>query len=195
MDNADIELMCKDADGGCNLELKNEELKKHEAICNFRKVPCNDTSCDEMIVVSKVDKHINEEHQNSFKMNNTHFELFFENNVLEDEYLDHALMVWTNEKGKTFYPQIYKKSDLWYFWIKALMNPKAAGSFEITAEVKNKITGFKMMYNGPVISIDLTVEEVLKTGHYLLMNRYIVEKLVAARDKEDSDVNFNFDIK
>ena len=143
VDNADIELMCRNADGGCNVELKNEELEKHEGICNFRKVPCPDTTCEEMIVVSKVDKHINEEHQNSFKMNNTHFELFFEKKVLEDEYLDHALMEWTNEQGRTFYPQIYKKNDLWYFWIKAQMNPKAACSFEITAEVKNKSTGFK----------------------------------------------------
>ena len=87
MDNADIELMCKDADGGCNVELKNEELKKFEAICTFRKVPCSDTTCEEMIVFSKV-----EEHKNSFKRSNPHIELFFGNKIIEDEYFDYALM-------------------------------------------------------------------------------------------------------
>ena len=87
------------------------------------------------------------------------------------------LFAWTHTSGTVFYPQLLKRDHIWYYWIKAKTDPISAAKFEVTAEIQNPRSGFKMMLIGPVHPIDMTVKEVLKTGHYLHMNNQNIEKL------------------
>ena len=75
------------------------------------------------------------------------------------------------------------------------MDPTTAADYEIIAEIKNESTGFKLIYIGPVVPIDLTIEEILNTGNYLLMNKLNVEKLVTAQDTQDINMASDFNSK
>ena len=103
---------------------------------------------------------------------------------MEEEYFDCVLWEWRNESGYIFYPQLMKRGGLWYCWIKTKSDPTIAATYEVKAEVHNKETEFKMMYMGPVHPIDMPVQEVLKTGHYFLMNRQNIERLKMVRGAE-----------
>ena len=56
-------------------------------------------------------------------------------------------------------------------------NPEAASAWVFTAKAKSDENKFEAHVSGLVHPVDMTVDEIIETGQYLLMNRKCVEKL------------------
>ena len=164
--------------------MNKEELGKHEVKCSFREVPCPLTTCEKMILFSSFDTHISKNHKDTLKLKLPCVKAHLSNKIMEEENRNWVIFQWTDEHGNIFYLQLLKRGGLWYYWIKTKSDPTIAATYEVKAEVHNKETEFKMMYMGPVHPIDMPVQEVLRTGHYLLMNRQNIERLKMSRGAE-----------
>ena len=81
------------------------------------------------------------------------------------------------------------------YWIKAKAVPNLTANFKVSAEAKNPDTGFMMMFTGKVHPIDMPVEEIMKTGHYLMMNRQHVDQLKFESGQAGKDKGFSIQIK
>ena len=116
---------------------------------------------------------------------------------MEMENATWGLSEWKNESSNVFYPQFLKKGGFWYFWIQAKADPTTASTYEFTAEVQNPENGLKMAFTGPVHPIDLSVEAIMKTGFYIMMNRQQVEimKFACKQYQMDQLLQLNFTIR
>ena len=177
VENADLVLNCRRESAGCREELRRVDMIKHENICQFREVPCPNSSCEQMIIFRSIDSHITESHPSISKLTSPELRPLLKQNYKEREWNDWILYEWKNELGNVFYPQIVKISGLWYFWIKVKADSTAAKQYEVTFEANNQDSGFKMMSVGHVHPIDMSVDEVMKTGDYLIMNQYNIDLL------------------
>ena len=92
-----------------------------------------------------------------------------------------------NENGNVFYPQLLKQGVFWYYWIKTKAGAATAARFDVKAEAQNLENNLKMTFTGPVHPIDMSVEEIMKSGHYLLMNRQNVEQLKIECNQEENN--------
>ena len=96
-------------------------------------------------------------------------------------------------------PIFVKRNDHWYFWVIIKDDPEAARTWVFSAKAENDEERMSMEFSGFVHPIDLKVEEVIKTGQYLLLNRNSVEKLQvpsqeAVQRGYDSVINITFKI-
>jgi len=202
VENADLELSCSNASAGCKVDMKKDELRKHEMKCIFRQVPCPYTHCKKLISFNCIDSHISQSHLATTKKENpvcrpaSAIIIMLDSEVMEKENADWVLSEWKTDGGKVFYPQFLKKGGFWYFWIQAKADPATSASYEVTTVVQNP-DGVKLTFTGPVHPIDLSVEEIMKTGYYIMMNRQQVEKMKFARDQEQMDplLQLNFAIR
>ena len=63
VDNVEFDFSCSNEDAGCRMEMGKEELRKHEFECEFRQVPCPNTTCGKMILLNILTAHIRDSHQ------------------------------------------------------------------------------------------------------------------------------------
>ena len=85
VENANIDFSCSNAEDGCRVEMEKETLKKHEAECSFRKVPCPDTYCEQLILFSSIGDHISSYHLDLYELSSPRLEALINNTNMTDE--------------------------------------------------------------------------------------------------------------
>jgi len=187
VENCELKRSCRSV--GCNEEFKKEDLAVHEIQCSFRIVPCPRTSCQIEITFKDIELHIVENHEHTNTYNDPILETLINEEGLNSDNKNWGLIV-LNENGVQFYPQFVKRNGLWYFWVKIKGDPVVAANWQFVAKIENVEKGIFMDVKGPVQPVDFSVEKILETGEYLLLNRQCVEKFMVP--SEDQDVRDGF---
>ena len=182
IEKSDFGLKCSKT--GCNVELTREKLAKHELKCEFRMVPCPYTGCSKRIIVRDL-KTCLESHKpmridNAAGIMKHGFAL--SEDILASKLIDWFPVLCTDPNGLEFYHQFLKRNGLWYCWVKVKTDPEAAAKFNFSVKVENVKTGFKMEFCGQVHPIDDSVEEIMASGNFLLMQTENIKKVIN-RDK------------
>ena len=185
INQANIELNCKNAVQGCQVELQREELEKHELDCQYRMVTCPETDCQQNIVRSLLDDH--------FRENDDHGERKYGEEDIQikpallddDNNIDWPTRSW-EEKGFVFWRVFIKRENLWYTWLVMDTGPKEAALWNYSVKVENKKTGRSATASTPVSPVDWTVEEILSSGNYLAMTSTTVKKLMKGTSRDYS---------
>ena len=179
------------------MEMEKETLKEHEAECGYRKVPCPQTRCEKLILFTSIGEHFNSSHKEVFKLSTSRLGVLINDKNMEKENYNWTLMYWKDANGMEFYPCLVKRNGSWYFWIKVKADPVTAAKFEVS--VKSFNSQFKIKLTGPVHPVDMTVKDILETGHYLHMDRYQVAQCVVEGTQEEKKRGYTgvlgFDLK
>ena len=70
-----------------------------------------------------------------------------------------------------------KRKGIWYFWVKLKESSLEAEKWKFHVQLLSVRNKMSVEFSGLVHPIDATVEEILKTGQYLLLNRQWVEQM------------------
>ena len=70
-----------------------------------------------------------------------------------------------------------KRNGVWYFWLKIKESPVEAAKWKFQVKLKSVKNQMSVEFSGLVHPVDKTVEEILKTGQYLLLDRQLVKKM------------------
>jgi len=199
IENSDFELPCSKS--GCNVEMKKGLLAAHEVQCRFRTVPCPDIGCGLEISFQNIDLHIKDNHKNArtYVCKLSKIEPFLSEKILNAVDQNWVLFMW-RQNDIQFYPVFVKREGLWYFWMKIKEDPIAAANWEVIAKVENPANQISVEFKGLVHPVDRGVDEILESGHYLLLNRKSVNMLKKsseeAVEKGYSDIiQVEFEIK
>ena len=175
IENSDFEQNCRKP--GCNVEMKKDLIEAHEQKCIFRKVPCPVTSCQNKVVFKNIDLHIMLRHKTITRTQPNVKPSMNEESLNELDRNQNWLLFTYLDNGVQFYPVLVKRNGLFYFWVSIKDNPEAASAWVFTAKTKSGDNKFEVRARGLVHPVDMTVDEIIETGQYLLMNRKCVEKL------------------
>jgi len=171
VENSDLEFGCKIL--GCKVEMKKNKILVHEVSCIFRAVPCPQTACQQKVLFKNIDSHVEKNHKE--KEVRSVYRPYLEEKILDALNWNWGLDVFL-QNGVKFYPQFVKRFGFWYFWIriKESSTEAAKWKFLVKLSVENQ---FSVEFAGSVHPVDLTVDEILETGQYLLLDRQMVDKL------------------
>ena len=152
-------------------------MANHELNCIFRTVPCPLAICQKEIAFRNIDIHIRDKHNNAANtLTKPQITPFLKKSILDNRH-DNWVLFTFQENEVHFYPIFVKRNDHWYFWVIIKDNPEAASAWVFTAKTKSEDNKFEVRARGLVHPVDMTVNEIIETGQYLLMNRKCVEKL------------------
>ena len=147
----------------------------HEVCCEFRTVPCPRTNCQENVLFKDLDLHIQQNHKIKEK----------KSSIISPYLKKKSLCAWNGDWtlyyhqriGLQFYPQFVKRNGVWYFWLKIKESPIEAAKWKFQVKLKSVKNQMSVEFSGLVHPVDKTVEEILKTGQYLLLDRQLVKKM------------------
>jgi len=183
----DLEQNCSKP--GCDVELRRDCIAAHELNCGFRMVPCPVASCQKNFLFKNIDMHIREEHKESVILNRPELVAYLKEVSLNGR--DDNWVLFSYQKTHVqFYFVFVKRNDHWYSWVSINGGPEDASAWVFTVKAKNNEKKMAVEFSGGYVHpIDSSVEEVIKTGQYLLLNRSNVEQLLtetkdAARKQE-----------
>jgi len=195
IEKSDLDQNCSKQ--GCDVEMKKDDIADHEMRCIFRTVPCPVTKCQKEILFKNIALHLRDKHTNVIPTNQPKIEPLLSKASLEAHRNNWILFTYY-ENQVQYYPIFVKRNDHWYFWVSIKDGHVAASTWMFTAKAENEDNRMSMEYSGLVHPIDLKVEEVIKTGQYLLLNRRSVEKLQvveeAGQGQFKSLINITFKI-
>jgi len=176
IENSDFDQNCSKP--GCDVEMKKDDIAAHELKCIFRTVPCPAASCQKEILLKNIDVHIDNHirEKNAVILTEPHIAPFLKKSVLNTQHHNWVLFTY-HKSGVQFYPIFVKRKHHWYFWVSVKDEAQAARSWVFSAKAQKDDERMSVEFSGFVHPIDLKVDEVIKTGQYLLLNRGSVEKL------------------
>jgi len=184
IEDSDFEQNCRKP--GCNVELKKDQIEAHERKCIFRTVICPLVSCQNKVLFKNIDLHIQLRHgHTTVTRTQPNIELTMNEGMLDDPDRNWLLYTYLENRVQ-FYPVFVKRNGLCYFWISIKDNAEAASKWVFTAKAKSDENKFEMQVTGLVHPVDMTVDEIIETGQYLLMNRKSVEKLMFVKENSGS---------
>eukprot|EP00092_Neocalanus_flemingeri_P107060 GFUD01137391.1.p1 GENE.GFUD01137391.1~~GFUD01137391.1.p1 ORF type:complete len:188 (-),score=37.38 GFUD01137391.1:140-703(-) len=166
-----MELSCRRP--RCQVEMIKDKLLEHEDECEFRTVPCPNTTCKKKILFKQLEAHFKIVHQNKcFKVE----KLLVQAEIYEARFgtklepnIDYDLRVWENNKVQ-FYPQCVKRNGVWYVWVKIKGGPSLASQWKFSAKAENETTGYSMEFTGSVHPVDLETDRLMETDDLLKMS-------------------------
>jgi len=182
---------CDNADQGCQETGVGEEELEEQGECLHREVPCPATYCQESVRLSQLREHFTAVHWHSLEMKE--YDGFTVYTGLEDDMdwswdLDLPL----EKEGAKFYRQLVMREGSFYAWVKVEGGAKEAAKWSCGIAVRGT-----SVVSCAVHPIDRSVEEVLQTGAYLLLNNQQV-RIWAWPDGEggeELDLNFTFSVE
>lgn len=174
IENSNLDLNCNRP--GCDVELKKGCIEAHELKCIYRTVPCPVVDCQKEILFKNLDLHKSNHFMFPAFMPDVAY--FFSEECLNDNNYAGFISYTCKIDEVEFYPVFVKKNGLWYFWVSIKEDWEAASTWSFTAKVKNDGNKIAMEFSGMVHPIDVTVDEVIESGHYLLLSRRNVDKLI-----------------
>jgi len=179
IEDSDLEQTCRNP--GCNVELKKDQVEAHERKCIFRKVTCPVTACQNKVVFKNIDLHIELRHK-TVTRTEPNIEPTMSEEILDELARDWLLFTYL-ENGVQFYPVFVKRNGLCYFWVSIKDDSEAASKWVFTGKTKSVENKFEVQVTGLVHPVDMTVDEIIETGQYLLMDRKCVEKLIFVKEE------------
>jgi len=175
IEDSDLEQTCRNP--GCNVELKKDQVEAHERKCICRKVTCPVTSCQNKVVFGNIDLHIQLRHAHkTVTRTQPNIKLSMDKEILGKVDKNWLLFTYI-ENGVEFYPVFVKRNGLCYFWVSIKDDSEAASKWVFTGKTKSVENKFEVQVTGLVHPVDMTVDEIIETGQYLLMDRKCVENL------------------
>jgi len=182
IENSGLELSCNRP--GCTVEMKKDEMLKHEVGCEFRTVPCPSTNCQMKVLFKDIDFHIQQNHKSKnkeIKKKSPRMSLYLKKREKTKGGFRAWKLDWTlyyrTQDGLQFYPQFVKRKGIWYFWVKLKESSLEAEKWKFHVQLMSVRNKMSVEFSGLVHPVDATVEEILKTGQYLLLNRQWVEQM------------------
>jgi len=146
-------------------------------------VPCPVTACQERILFKNIDLHIREDHKESIPLNKPEIGPYLREASLNARKNNWVLFTY-QESGVQFYFVFVKRNKHWYSWVSIKGGPEVASAWVFAAKAKNDENKMAVEFSGGFVHpIDSSVEEVIDSGQYLLLNRSSVEKLQVASQK------------
>lgn len=117
---------CKFSSEGCTMELKREDMSKHEKVCSKRLIQCpmanynaNKLNCNEELQIDPLIEHL-KKHGIHEKNNLTcNIAYTIKEDVFERESAAWLMNHFTNN-GHHFYRVLVKKAKFWYSWVYVL---------------------------------------------------------------------------
>jgi len=178
IENSELEQNCSKP--GCEVEMKKDRIAAHELNCIFRIVPCPVATCQKDFLFKNIDLHIREKHKDTITLTSPSFDYYLKDACLNS--IDENWVLFTFLENKVqFYCVFVKRSSLWYSWVSIKGGPAAAPAWVFTAKAKNDEKKMAVEFSGGFVHpIDSSINEIIESGQYLLLNRSTVEKLQAA---------------
>ena len=189
--------LCKFSSYGCNVRLSLDSLESHEARCGFQPVKCPSPSCNEMVTIAKMSKHIE-------RWSHTH-ELL-KADICEDTIIWGPIKEVISSRGSKklglvrfmlddiyFISICWRNSSFdgrWFICIYCISELDDKEGFEYTAKMKNDYSGEEHIYSGPCIELSCEREQIEKHEKCLSFN-----DKTARRFSEDDRISVNFEIR
>ena len=176
-----VALDCSNADHGCLATGAVAELEEHEPDCLHREVPCPYTGCQVRIRLSELENHFV-----TWRSDGGHIIV-----PTDSCSSDFIISKWHNNQnwsfsammksGIFFYNQLMVRDGYWFAWTKVKGGAKEAAKWSCDVSVGDIVSK-----NQQVHPMDRTVEEVLETGDYLVLNMQQARKFAREREGEIS---------
>ena len=186
-------LTCSNARSGCGVTLEGEELQGHQEECKHRMVPCPKTSCTRKIKAIELWIHISTEHEVTSKPNGTRT-LEMTNKTLQEDVIHWKSLAYMERDERRFFLQFVKRENVFMAWVQMEGSRREAAKWEFFIEAgKEEMASFR---HGAVYSEDMTLEEILEAGAYLVLGNNQAKRILSGiQEGDDEDLAGNLNIK
>lgn len=160
---------------------------------------CPEGSCQRTFDVLQLTEHIKKEHKNCYWRENqgkSHEQklLLKSNKYLERPSQNWYLVTWEYD-NRRFFGRFRKADNLWFAWVVVLGNQSVADQYDcqITLVEDTKMINFG--FKGKVSPINLTENEILKSGKCLVMSNKHIENFMSKKLISEERKQKGFDSK
>ena len=167
---------CEFSSAGCNIKLTKEALDAHKDVCEYKPIECIYPICKELIPMTRIPAHMNEEH-NVIKADNYLIQYDNMNNYIKGrgqfipahlifEDVDFYSFVW-----RTFSPQ-----SRWHLWLYIVGTPDDSKNYVYTVKITSPEYNEELSYAGQPASLQIEKGKISKMNRCLTVDDECMER-------------------
>jgi len=186
-------IKCKFSIQGCGIEEREDVMRIHEKECPYRIVKCLNASCKEEVSLFGLLDHLQSKHL----LHRSTSQGFYQGEypIKKECFLQGGcwgknLIEYQNKKFLAFFMRNHG-SGLWYTGVYILGTEEEASQFKFSINMSGP-DGNGLMLSSSVSSIDVPIEDLIKSGSVGSFTDFIAKNIL---DEESKKISYHVEIK